>query len=301
MENSRGTAISESIKPEVTTLRAAAKLTSLTERQIQNIINKGLVCPRRGAGNRYEFSFQDLLILRRISALSRNSVSMRKILKNISLLQASASMQPLSAVNIQTNGSEIVVQERNALWNPETGQTMLNFDAAEESTDANVHEIARKADESDFLAQDLERRIEQGGLASEDWYQIGVDLESLDDSERACNAYRQAIRLDESNVNAYLNLGRLLQLNDKLPDAKRLYEKALQVAPDSELASYNLGTIFDTLDEFELAIKYYRRAPNMAPAHNNLSRIYELLGDEVSARRHFKRSKELEDRFSGSY
>lgn len=301
MESNRDTASFEKINQEVTTLSVASKLTSLTEGQILNIVSKGLVNPGRGLRNRYEFSFQDLVILRRIKELSRRSISMRKILKNISALKSMGSMQPLSAMNLQTSGSEVVVQERNALWNPESGQTLLDFEGNVDSTAANIQEIVQKVDESNRLVQDLERRIEQGGLNSEDWYQIGVDLESIDDSERACNAYRQAIRLDEANVNAYLNLGRLLQLNDKLPDAKRLYEKALQVVPDSELASYNLGTIFDTLDEFELAIKYYRQAPNMAPAHNNLSRIYELLGDEVSARRHFKRSKELDDRFSGDY
>ncbi len=301
MESNRDTASFEKINQEVTTLSVASKLTSLTEGQILNIVSKGLVNPGRGLRNRYEFSFQDLVILRRIKELSRRSISMRKILKNISALKSMGSMQPLSAMNLQTSGSEVVVQERNALWNPESGQTLLDFEGNVDSTAANIQEIVQKVDESNLLVQDLERRIEQGGLNSEDWYQIGVDLESIDDSERACNAYRQAIRLDEANVNAYLNLGRLLQLNDKLPDAKRLYEKALQVVPDSELASYNLGTIFDTLDEFELAIKYYRQAPNMAPAHNNLSRIYELLGDEVSARRHFKRSKELDDRFSGDY
>ena len=287
--------------PAATTTREVSRLTSLTVGQIHNIVRRGLVSPRRGIGNRFEYSFQDIVVLRRIRDLTRQSVSMKQVLKNVAALQTQAkARKPLSAVNFQTVGSAVIVQEPNASWNPTTGQTYLDLYGRHQEQSASVTEFAPRAAESSDLAADLERRITEGELTSDDWFHIGVDLESIGELDRASKAYREAIRLDDSNYSAYINLGRLLQLNDKLPDAKKLYEKVLKFAPDSEEASYNLGTIFDTLDEFDKAIKYYRRAPNMSQAHHNLWRIYELLGDEVSARRHLKRSKELEKHWDGS-
>lgn len=280
---------------KATTTADAARLSSLSPSQVRHVARKGIVTPSRGPGNRYEFSFQDIVVLRRIKSMLDRDVSMAKILKGISALQALSPLQPISAINVQSLGSEIVVRDREAIWNPETGQTLLNFDSENPVNKGNIREFPVKEAGLRSLLKDLDRSLKKENLTSQDWFNIGMELESVKEPKRADRAYREAIRLDDTNTNAYLNLGRLLQLDEKLPDAKKLYEKALQLSPSSELASYNLGTIFDTLEEFELAMEHYRNAPNMSAAHHNLSRIFELLGDEVSAQRHLKRSKELED------
>ena len=282
-------------KIKATTTAEAARLSSLTVGQIQHIARKGIVKPRRGPRKRYEFSFQDVVVLRRIKGMLDRDVPMSKIVKGISAIQALSAPQPLSAVNVQPLGSEVVIRDRKAIWNPETGQTMLNFDRGVESDSGNISEFPAKEAELRSLLRDLDHHLSKESLTSQDWFNIGMELESVKEPNRAGRAYREAIRLDDTNISAYLNLGRLLQLDEKLPEAKRLYEKVLQLSPSSELASYNLGTIFDTLEEFELAMEHYRNAPNMSQAHNNLSRIFDLIGDEVSAHRHFKRSKELEE------
>ena len=68
--------------------------------------------------------------------------------------------------------------------------------------------------------------------------------------------------------------------------AKQAYERGLSLNPRHELANYNLGTIFDELDETSIASSYYERAPNVPDAHYNLARLKELAGDQVSAKRH---------------
>lgn len=280
---------------QATTTADAARLTSLTMRQIQLLARRAIVKPRRGARNRYEYSFQDIVVLRRIKEMLDQGMPLSKIVKGISALQALSPRQPLSAVNVQSLGSEVVVRDRQTIWNPETGQTLLNFDGERRDEQENIREFPVREAELRSLLRELDQNLSKENLTSQDWFNIGMELESVKEPKRADRAYREAIRLDDANINAYLNLGRLLQLDEKLPEAKRLYEKALQLSPSSELASYNLGTIFDTLEEFDLAMEHYRNAPNMSQSHHNLARIFELLGDEVSAQRHFERSKELED------
>lgn len=282
------------------TTAEAARLTSLTMGQVQHLARRGIVKPTRGLRNRYEFSFQDIVVLRRIKSMLDGDVPMARILKGISALQALSPRQPLSAINVQSLGSQVVVRERQGIWNPETGQTLLNFERKSEPEEESVRKFPSKEAGLRALLRDLDEHLSADNLDSKDWFNIGMELESVKEPKRAARAYREAIRLDDENINAYLNLGRLLQLEEKLPDAKRLYERVLQLSPTSEIASYNLGTIFDTLEEYELAIECYQNAPNRSEAHHNLSRIFELLGDESAAKRHLNRSIELENQTDDS-
>ena len=73
------------------------------------------------------------------------------------------------------------------------------------------------------------------------------------------------------------------------------YTLALASAPDHQLASYNMSTVFDELDEVETAVEFYRRAPAVPDAHYNLARIFELRGDELSSLRHMRLYRKLVD------
>jgi len=70
---------------------------------------------------------------------------------------------------------------------------------------------------------------------------------------------------------------------------------ALDSRPEHQLANYNMGTIFDELDELTQASDYYERAPEVPDAHYNLARIKEIEGDEISAQRHMKEYQLLID------
>ena len=98
----------------------------------------------------------------------------------------------------------------------------------------------------------------------------------------------QPIKLDPRNADAHVNLGRLYQLEGQLKYAKQHYQMALNSRPEHQLANYNMGTIFDELDELTQASDYYEKAPEVPDAHYNLARIKEIEGDELSAQRHMK-------------
>ena len=84
-----------------------------------------------------------------------------------------------------------------------------------------------------------------------------------------------------------------MQLQGNFRLAKQHYEQALESADDHQLAFYNLGTIYDELNEVEKAAEYYELALTIPDAHFNLSRISEIKGDEISAVRHMRLYREL--------
>ena len=208
---------------------------------------------------------------------------------------------PLSALNVTTIGPYLVTRIDGFYEHVTSRQTFFDFDVEYEREHSNVLQFPLNSDSppthslaATLSETELERILDSDELTSDDWFNLGIQFESLNEIVRARSAYRNAIGLDENNIDAYINLGRLLQLDDKFRDAKKLYEKVLQLRPENELANYNLGTLFDMLDEFDLAVRYYQRAPNMAMAHHNLARIYEQLGNDVKAARHFSIKHELE-------
>lgn len=262
--------------------RDVSDLIGLTPAQVRHYAHRGVLKPDRGRRGEYRFSFQDVVLLRTAKGLLDARVSARKAYKVLLKLKDELdAVKTLTAVRIYAEGSNVVVREDNSLWDAESGQGHLDFSV--KALADNVAALAERNFHDEAMLDELD---------SDDWYNLGLDLEEVD-PDRAPEAYQRAITLDPSNADAYVNLGRLAQLKGRIKEAKRLYERAIKEVPEHPLALYNLGTLFDELDELDTAISYYRRAEVVPDAHFNLARIYELKGDELSSIRHMRRYRQL--------
>jgi tetratricopeptide (TPR) repeat protein len=264
--------------------KEVAELIGLNTDQVRHYVRRRLVIPGRGQRGEFRFSFQDVVLLKTAKGLMDASVSTRKAYRAlIKLKKELEQVKSLSSVRIYADGTTVVVRDDTHVWEVETGQTQFDFSAEELA--GNVAEIADKHVQDAAVADDLD---------TDEWYNLGLDLEEVD-PEKAPDAYKQAIRLDPKNADAHVNLGRLYQLGGDLKHAKRHYELALTARPGHQLAYYNLGTVFDELDEMNQAAEFYQQAPGIPDAHYNLARIRELQGDEVSALRHMRQYRDLMD------
>ncbi len=262
--------------------RDVSDLIGLTPDQVRHYAHRGLLRPSRGKGGEYRFSFQDVVLLRTAKGLLDARVSARKAYKVLLKLKSELdTVKTLTSLRIYAEGSNVVVREENTLWNAETGQGHLDF-----SVKGLADNVAALAERNFASAEALDE------LDSDDWYNLGLDLEEVD-PERAPEAYQRAIALDATNADAYVNLGRLMQLRGNIKQAKKCYERAIVESRDHPLANYNLGTLFDELEELDMAVEYYRRADAVPDAHFNLARIFELKGDELASLRHMRRYRAL--------
>lgn len=261
-----------------------ADLIGMKPDQVRHYVRRELLVPERGSRGEYRFGFRDVVLLRTAKGLLDSNVSARRAYKVLLKLQAElASVDTLASVRIFADGNTVVVRQDNRLWEAESGQVQLDF---------SVSELA--ADVADLAQRNLLDAKATNELSSDEWYNLGLDLEEVD-PRKAPEAYSRAIALDDNNADAHVNLGRLLQLAGNLKGAKKHYHRALEAVPDHQLAFYNLGTVFDELEEVEQAAEYYRRALGVPDAHYNLARICELRGDEVSALRHMRQYRRLVD------
>lgn len=262
--------------------REVAEIVKLNADQVRHYVRRGLIEPTRGERDEYRFSFQDVVMLRSAKGLLDAGVSVRKTFAVlVKLKRELQTVRSLTSMRIYADGSNVVVREEDQVWNPESGQTHLDFSVSEVAG-----EIATLTERNLLAAKELD------DLDSDDWYNLGLDLEAVD-PEKAPEAYARAIALDPRNADAHVNLGRLFQLKGDLKRAKRHYQLAVTAIPEHQLAHYNLGTVFDELDEVESALRFYLRAPNVPDAHYNLARIYEVRGDELASLRHMRLYRQL--------
>jgi len=264
------------------TTQEVSALIGFKPHQVRHYVRRELLNPERGEKGEYLFSFQDVVLLRTAKGLIDSAVTPRRALRVLTRLKNQMpALRSLSSMRIVKEGEVVVVCSENSFWDAETGQAHLRFEHGAPSVQVAT-----------ILGGDLVVTREDGEMTSDEWYNLGLDLEEAE-FDRAPEAYRKAIELDPGNADAHVNAGRLYQLKGNLRHAKRHYELALRASPEHQLANYNLGTIFDELDELEKASVFYRLAHGVPDAHYNLARIAELGGDEVSARRHMRRYREL--------
>lgn len=193
----------------------------------------------------------------------------------------------MSAVRIVASGDDLLVKDRDTVWEPVTEQ--VAFDFAVEELAARVEPFAR---------QRAREREAEGAMEADDWYDLAFDLEAVS-LEEAKRGYRRTLTLAPGHPEALVNLGRLLHEEGELSDAEAHYRRALEMAPEHPLARYNLGVALEDRGEVEAAADAYRAAleldPDLPGAHFNLSRIYEVRGDVRRAVLHLATYKRLRE------
>lgn len=274
------------------TTREVATLLGLSQPQIRSCTRAGFVTPQVGPRGELLFSFQDLVLLRTAKALLAARIPSRRIRVALQNLHSQLPQgQPLTAVRISAQGHHVVARDGAEAWNPESGQTLLDFEVADLARAAEALEPRRPRPEAAPAVAPPEAEPAAPCQTAAEWYEAAVDLES-EDPEGAAAAYRQAIELDPSLADAHLNLGRLLHEGGEPATAEAHYRQALTLYPDDALAAYNLGVALQDQERPREAAAAYDQAlaldPKLADAHFNLSGIYERLGEKAAAFRHLR-------------
>jgi tetratricopeptide (TPR) repeat protein len=274
--------------------RDVAALLAIPVAHVRSYVRSGFLAPGQGPRGEHRFTFQDLILLRTAKGLVEARVPHRRIVLALrNLREQLPEGRPLTGVRISAQGHHVVVRDGREVWNPESGQALLDFE---------VSELAREAAS---LEQGRSRRAWNEPEAPEEpdtaetWFDRGAELEP-DDPAAAEDAYRQALEIDPSMVDARLNLGRLLHETGRTMEAEAHYRLALESRPDDSTALFNLGVALQDLGRPAEATEVYEKAlesdPALADAHYNLAVVYEELGRKKSAIRHLKSYKRLSGR-----
>jgi tetratricopeptide (TPR) repeat protein len=258
-----------------------ARILDIPAARVQGFVRAGIVEPKRDAGNGYLFSFRDLLVMRTAIQLEGSDVSRRRLNAALrALRERLPNDRPLSSLRILVQDGELIIDDDQARWNPDSGQTLLDFEVPDMTE--SIHLIGGTTEATDRDA--------------EEWFDLGCSLEGSS-PRMARELYRRALEVEPDHVEARINLGRLQHEDGQLDEARREYERALASSPRHPTAAYNLGVVLEDLGEIDGAIQAYQLAiasdQEMADAYYNLARLYDQAGDRAAALRHLKSYSEL--------
>jgi tetratricopeptide (TPR) repeat protein len=266
--------------------REVAELLDMRPERVRVLARSGLIRPQRTAGGHYRFSFQDLVLFRTAKGLGEAQLGPRKIWRALKALSEQLPPdRPLSAVRVQVEDARVLVRDSNTTWEPESGQTILDFSLRELS-----EKVAPLVRQSVQLASRTAETAEQ-------WFEIALECEQMGASNDAETAYRHALAAQPEHVASRINLGRLRHAARALDEAEKLYREALALDPEHATASFNLGVVLEDRGARQLAIEAYELAvrldPRIPDVHYNLARLYEQLGNQQAALRHLSRFRTL--------
>jgi tetratricopeptide (TPR) repeat protein len=262
-------------------VREVSAMLGLSAAQIRAYADKGFLEPERGALGEMRFGFHDLVLLRTAGELSAANIPQRKVQRVLELLREQLpSGRSLTAVRITADGDRVIVRDGEAVWNPESGQSLFDF---------SVADLAAQA--APFVRRAAEEARDQDGTTAEQWFDLACELE-LSAVDDAIDAYRRTLQLEPHHADAHVNLGRLLHERGETAAAEEHYRAAVESDPDHETAAFNLGVALEDLGRIDDAIAAYTIAitldPDNADAHYNLAGIFEQRGDKQTALRHLK-------------
>ncbi len=228
------------------------------------------------------YTFQDLIGLRVVRALTDAGVPVRKVREAVQALRKRLPevSHPLSELRVTADGVHVVVQPaEDAAYQVTTGQMLLDLELS---------------DLADDVVLKLSHEMQQGGAVASayDAYLEGCKLDESEATWAAAEAaYRRAVKLDPTLANAWTNLGNLRYRRADADEARACYRAALRADRDQPEAHYNLGFLLfedghlgEAIEHFEQAVDY---DPAFADAHFNLALALEEQSQTELAREHW--------------
>jgi len=262
-----------------------AELLGISPARVRRLARSAELNPGRESGDRYEFAFRDLVLLRTAISLEETGITPRRLLRAIRALGAQLPEgRSLTAVRITSEADELLVVDGTLAWNVETGQTWLRL--AEDESEP-VAAISRRRQRPNTPSRKL---------SPSEWYELGCVLQQSSPAQ-AEEAFRNALSGDPELADAAVNLGFLLHERQELSAAEEHYRAALKGNPGHAMAAYNLGVVLEDRGAPDEASANYLQAiesdPLMADAYYNLARLCEEQGDRAAALRHLRSYSDL--------
>jgi DNA-binding transcriptional MerR regulator len=256
--------------------RQVSDLLELPVQRLRSWVRAGFLDPQRSASGELSFGFQDLVLLRTAKALLAQDVPAQRVKDALIRLHAELPRgRPLSAVQIKAEGRALVVRDGERQWEVETGQAVFDFDAKDLARE--VEPLARQASE-EATARD--------GMSAEDWYELGLELETVTPSQ-ARDAYRRCLELDPEHVPGRICLGKLLMEESCVASAAGHFRLAHIVAPHDPVSAFNYGLALECLQRLQEAKVMFEesilRDAGFEDGYLALARVQERLGDEKGA------------------
>ncbi|MDF0554321.1 tetratricopeptide repeat protein [Kamptonema sp. UHCC 0994] len=149
------------------------------------------------------------------------------------------------------------------------------------------------------LQSDSKREI------AENLYNQALTLYQTGKLTEAEQKFKQALRWNQNQVEAWHHLAILYYMTERYQDARNILLKSLEIDSSQAIQYYTLGLVFEKLGDFTQAVLAYQEAialnPNYIDAYNNLGNILFQVGRLSQAESIYRQAIAVNPEHYGSY
>jgi tetratricopeptide (TPR) repeat protein len=257
-------------------VRDVEKLLGLPRSTIRALVEAGFVTPARGPRNAWQFSFQDLIVLRTAQSLAAAKLSHRRITKSLKELRRHLPPElPLSGLRIGAVADRVVVKDGGQQWSADSGQYLLAFEG--DPVEGSLSVFARSPQK-------------RGGTAAS---AVGPGSEG-NDEPRAGDAgaiVPEVALFDPANRATDPSLPRGSRARAKKAESPRTRTPSIPSAAEVAAEWFERAVDLER-DDVDAAVHAYERAiaadPTHLEAHVNFGRLLHEAGRLAQAERAYR-------------
>ncbi len=256
--------------------RMAARILAISPERIRYWVRHKLVKPAAVRGRHYQFTFEDLLMLRLAKELLPNRRRLDAVQRCFERVgRITDTQRPVTALKLYQEDGRILVRDGVVIFEAETGQMMLDFGIAPSG------ETIKQADSPVRLRRllDAARELEESNPT------------------RALKLYRDYLEHRPRDGAVHRRVSALLERLGDVAGAVRHLDAAALIEPDSAELHFDLGVLYRKLQNLDRAAASFARAvecePDLIEAHLHLAQIYEQQGRQREAMRHLSAAHRL--------
>jgi serine/threonine-protein kinase len=164
-----------------------------------------------------------------------------------------------------------------------------------------LHEKGQHAEAAGFYRAALAARPDTTAVL----VNLGDVLQAQNKLDDACDCYRRVIALDPKDAISHNNLGNALRAKGQLDQAITCFRKAIEVDPKYDSPHYNLGLALKVKGQLDEAIACFRKAieidPRNADAHYVLGNALKANGQLDEAIACWRNAVEVEPRYTQAH
>ena len=225
-----------------------------------------------------EYTFQDLVQLRKLCQLSAMRLSAASIRAGVHAMRAVSGMaNPLLEAGAMRSGSRVVFRYLGHAMEPIAQQYVFDFDAGREHRLTEVDAVPMTQGQLNHRTHAL--------------FLEAVHCEENAKIPDAVRLYEEILLNHPGHAPAAINLGTIFYNERKFLRAEELYRQATVNDPGYALAFFDLGNVLDELQRLPEAVEAYQTAirliPGYADAHYNLALACERSNERRRALQHW--------------
>jgi tetratricopeptide (TPR) repeat protein len=255
--------------------RMAARILAISPERIRYWVKRKLVKPAAVRGRHYQFTFEDLLMMRLAKELLPNRRRLEAVARCFQRVGRMLDARPVTAVKLFEEDGHILVRDGAVTFEAETGQMRFDFHGGPAS------QMIKQAEAPVRL-----RRLVDAASGLEEA-----------NPPRAAQLYREYLQYRPSDVAVHRRLSAMFERIGDAGSALRHLDAAVVLEPNNAEFHFDLGVLCRKIQNLERAAASFSRAlecePDLLEAHLHLAQIYEQQGSKREAMRHLSAAHRL--------